>query len=148
MTKFDEYGFADSFGVNKEEFSNNLLNEINKYNFNYSEIDHKNYLELILQILKKIDGDTQIIGAKEREKIWFDGWNENLIEFKNSGYSKNTLTPKFVRPGNPVRLNKKYVLPEDDNFELNFIKVYRTWFLEKYFSTEMRRIIRTKSIKS
>ena len=26
------------------------------------------------------------------------------------------------------------VFPEDDNFELNFIKIYRLWYLEKYFS--------------
>ena len=72
--------------------------------------------------------------SDEREKVWFDGWNENLNEFKNSGYKYEALIPKFVRPNNPIRLNQEYVLPEDKNFELNFINVYRSWFLEKYFS--------------
>ena len=85
-----------------------------------------------MQILQKIDADKQIIGAQEEKKVWFDGWEENLIDFKNTGHDVKSLTPKFVRPGNPVRLDQKYVLPKDNNFELNYINVYRTWF-EKYF---------------
>ncbi len=134
MNCLDNKGFAESFGVNQNELSDIVLKEIKKYNFNYTEIPCSKYLSLILEILKRIDNDKQKIGADEREKVWFDGWNENLNEFKNSGYKYEALIPKFVRPNNPIRLNQEYVLPEDKNFELNFINVYRTWFLEKYFS--------------
>ena len=134
MQSLDKKGFSLSFGVNENDLSETVKNEIKKYNFNFSKISFNQYLKIILSILKKIDEDKQIIGSKERQKVWFDGWNENLKEFKNSGFKYEALVPKFVRPNNPIRLNQEYVLPEDNNFELNFINVYRTWFLEKYFS--------------
>ena len=46
---------------------------------------YSKYLRLILEILKRIYNDKQKIGADEREKVWFDGWNENLNEFKKVG---------------------------------------------------------------
>ena len=127
--------FAKSFGVDESTFSTKLIKEINKLNFHFREPTKKEYDKLLLEILKKIETDKQIIGADEREKVWFDGWDENLKMFKESNYDEDSLTPKFVRPGNPIRLNQGYVFPEDENFELNFIKIYRLWFLEKYFSS-------------
>ena len=126
--------FAESFGVQPESFSEGLIKEITELNFNYRKPTDNEFESLILEILKKIDTDTQVIGASEREKVWFDGWNENLEMYRDSDFNEESLTPKFVRPGNPIRLNQSYVFPEDDNFELNFIKIYRLWYLEKYFS--------------
>ena len=57
-------------------------------------LDNK-YLSLILEILKRIDNDKQKIGADEREKVWFDGWNENLNEFKNSSIRDRSSSVSF-----------------------------------------------------
>jgi len=126
--------FASSFGVEAETFSPSLVKEIKALDFSYRKPSEEEFEGLILEILKKIESDTQIIGAEEREKVWFDGWNENLQMFKESDFDEESLTPKFVRPGNPIRLNQSYIFPKDDDFELNFIKIYRLWYLEKYFS--------------
>lgn len=126
--------FAESFGADHKTFSSDLVKEIKNLNFNYRKPTEQEYQDLVLEVLKKIDHDKQIIGADEREQVWFDGWNENLQMFRDSDFDIETLTPKFVRPGNPIRLNQSYIFPEDDNFELNFIKIYRLWYLEKYFS--------------
>ena len=32
-----------------------------------------------------------------------------------------------------IRLNQTYIRPVHPEFELNFVKVYRRWFLENYF---------------
>ena len=133
MEKLDIEGFAKSFGVHQDELSANVQNEIEKYNFNFEFFSHEDYKKIILEVLQKIDKDKQKIGEKSREKIWFDGWNENYIAYKDSGFLDESLVPKFVRNGNPVRLNQKYINPMDDQFELNFINVFRTWFLEEYF---------------
>ena len=125
--------FAESFGAERQSFSSNLVKKINSLNFKYRKPNEKELEDLILEILKKIDKDKQVIGADEREKVWFDGWNENLEMFRESNFDVETLTPKFVRPGNPIRLNQSYIFPEDDNFELNFIQIYRLWYLENYF---------------
>ena len=79
---------------------------------------------MVLEVLKKINSDKQIIGAKDNwDDVWFRGWDENLQMYRNSDFDDSPITPKFVRPGNPVRLNKKFVFPEDDNFEPNYIEV-------------------------
>ena len=132
--ELDIQDFAESFGTNKQSFSSNLVKEINSLNFKYRKPTEEEFEGLILEILKKIDKDKQVIGANEREKVWFDGWNENLQMFRESNFDVETLTPKFVRPGNPIRLNQSYIFPEDDNFELNFIQIYRLWYLENYFN--------------
>lgn len=131
---FDKNDFAKSFDTDAEKFSNELNEIIQNLNFNYRIPTLEENESLILELLKKINSDKQIIGAKERDDVWFKGWDENLQMYRNSGFDESSLTPKFVRPGNPVRLNKKFVFPEDDNFELNYIEVYRQWFIENYFN--------------
>lgn len=127
--------FAHSFGCSSATFSTELCEIINSHNFNYRNPSPEENESLILEVLLKIDSDTQIIGADERTEVWFNGWQENLEMYRASGFDDTSLTPKFVRPGNPVRLNKNFVLPEDDNFELSFIEVYRQWFFETYFKS-------------
>ena len=134
MGKLDFNGFAKSFGINKDDLSDLVKKEIEKYNFEFHDFSEDEYKDIILEVLFKIDRDEQKIGARGREKVWLDGWKENYSAYKESGFSDQALVPKFVRKGNPVRLNQKYVKPTDDQFELNFISVFRTWFLETYFS--------------
>ena len=129
---FGREEFARSFDCDSETFSTDLCNTIEKLNFNYRNPTFEENENLILEALLKIESDTQVIGAEERSEVWFNGWNENLQMYRDSGFDDTSLTPKFVRPGNPVRLNKKFVFPEDSNFELNFIEVYRQWFIETY----------------
>jgi hypothetical protein len=130
---FDKYDFAKSFDSDVEKFSSELNQTIQNLNFNYRMPTLEENESLVLEVLKKIKSDKQIIGAKERDNVWFKGWDENLQMYRESGFDESSLTPKFVRPGNPVRLNKKFVFPEDDNFELNYIEVYRQWYIENYF---------------
>jgi len=124
--------FASSFGCAPETFSAGLCKTIEVLNFNYRKPTFEENENLILEALLKIESDTQVIGADERSEVWFNGWQENLQMYRDSGFDDASLTPKFVRAGNPVRLNKKFVFPEDSNFELNFIEVYRQWFIETY----------------
>lgn len=131
---FTSNDFAKSFGVELECFSDVLLSKINNLNFNYRFPTNIEYEKLIHETLLKIDTDQQIIGAKERDQVWYNGWDENLKMYINSNFDEESLTPKFIRAGNPVRLNKQFVFPEDQNFELNFIEIYRQWFIENYMN--------------
>ena len=74
------------------------------------------------------------MGAAERTEVWEKGWQENLEAFRQSGYDQSQLVPKFVRKGNPLRWKQNYIIPRDDEFELNFINIYRHWYAEEYFS--------------
>lgn len=125
--------FANSFGVSSEIFSESLVSKIKNFNFNYTVIKGAEYQKLVLKILKRIDSDTQIIGSDERTQIWHNGWKENLDEFINSNYDEKKLKPKFIRDSNIVRLNQQYVRTEDKDFEINFVEIYRHFFIENYF---------------
>ena len=126
--------FATSFGTLEDTFSSKCKTIINNSNFNYRELKLKELENLYLTILKRIELDKQKIGVKERTKVWQDGWSENLDKFIKSDYDINSLVPKFIKGNQPVRLNQRYVLPQGSQFELDYIKVYRQWFLENYFS--------------
>ena len=119
-------------GFSSMRFSS--LKLINNSNFNYRELKLKELENLYLTILKRIELDKQKIGVKERTKVWQDGWSENLDKFIKSDYDIKSLVPKFIKGNQPVRLNQRYVLPQGSQFELDYIKVYRQWFLENYFS--------------
>ena len=133
MKKLTISDFAALFGTSKDTFSSKCKAIINDNNFYYKELEPEELDNLYLVILKRIELDKQKIGAKKRTKVWQNGWAENLEEFINSGYDEESLVPKFIRGNQPVRLNQIYVLPESSEFELDFVKVYRHWFLENYF---------------
>lgn len=126
--------FAEAFGDRVDNFSMRLKERINSLDFAYrfpSDTEREN---LYLEALRKIKADKQKIGAPERTQVWQDGWNENLNMFRESDYDESALRPKFVRKGNPVRLNKKFIIPRNNDFELNFIEIFRHWYIETYFS--------------
>jgi len=135
MENIDINKFAESFGINSNIFSENLKLKIKSLNFNYEVIEGDEYHNLVLEILKTIDLDRQIIGADERTETWSKGWKENLDEFIQSGYDEKKLKPKFIRDRNIVRFNQQYIRTEDNNFELNFIEIYRHFFIENYFNS-------------
>ena len=134
MNEFTTQDFATSFGVNVNEFSKDLIQQIEKLNLKYIKVENEDYQLLILEILKKIEGDTQVIGSSSRTDTWYQGWKENLDEFKKSNYDINALKPNFIRDDNVVRFNKNYIKPENKNFELNFVEIYRQFCFEKYAS--------------
>ena len=134
LKNFTVRDFCSSFGIKENELSISVKKKIDSLDFTYKEIKGEELQSLIFNILKSIDGDKQIIGEKGRKNVWEKGWEENLNEFKDSNYDELKLIPKFIRPGNPIRLNQKYVIPSNPDFELNFVKVCRQWFLEYYFS--------------
>ena len=126
--------FALHFGVEPKSFSEDCIALISSMDFRYTNIEGQELESLRLSILKRIDEDKQIIGAKDRTEAWSKGWQENLDQFLANTDNLESLVPKFIRPNQAIRLNSKYILPIDSEFELNFVKVYRQWFLEEYFS--------------
>jgi hypothetical protein len=126
--------FAQSFGTTPGDVYNKCSDIINKYDFTFSVIEGTERDMLLLNILKRIDLDQQVIGAPERKKVWDKGWEENLNEFISSNYDLNKLVPKFIRYGQPVRFNQQYIQPSDPTFELQFFIVFRQWLIKTYFT--------------
>jgi len=126
--------FADMFGTTVDDISENCGSFIEKHDFRYRQLEPEERDKIILDVLKKIETDRQIIGAPERYNVWYEGWQANLKDFLESGYDLEKLTPKFIRPNQAVRLNQDYVLPINSNFELDYISVFRIWLFKKYLN--------------
>jgi SAM-dependent methyltransferase len=124
--------FAHAFGVRIDEMPMECRDLIAKGDFRYRIAENNEYDVILLNVLKKLEDDTQAIGALERKDAWDKGWRENLVEFVEGGYELNKLVPKFFKHCRFLRLNQKYVISFNPNFEADFFSIFRLWFLRKY----------------
>lgn len=125
--------FVASFGAEKDGMPVECKDLIAEKDFKYEIIEGAERDKLLLEIIKKIETDRQIIGAEERQNIWNNGWGENLQDFVNSDYDLKTLVPRFIRPSQIVRFNQNYIKPSNNNFELDYYSVFRKWLFATYF---------------
>ena len=125
---------ADSFGTDISDVKKVCEKKLHAIDTEYKIYSGSQREKLIIEILKSIDFDKQIIGAPERTDVWNDGWNENLILLKNNNYQLDSLLPKFIRKNKPMRFMGEYILPNEKNFEHEYFNIYRSWLFEKYFS--------------
>lgn len=124
--------FARSFGTTVEDIPEECRALIAETDFRYRILEGEERDKVILDALKKIESDRQLIGAPERQDVWQRGWEENLRDFIESGYDLGTLTPKFIRPNQPIRFNRSYIVPSNPMFELDYFRVFRLWLFKKY----------------
>jgi hypothetical protein len=129
----NDSNFATLFGTSCGAINTSVKNLIDSLDFRYRIIVGEELEALLLDVLKRIDLDTQIVGAEDRREVWDRGWRENLEDFRTNQPSEASLVPKFIRNGNPLRLFRSYVASEDPAFELNFVKVLRAWMFNEYF---------------
>jgi SAM-dependent methyltransferase len=134
MATLDTAGFAELFGIDAGNVRNSTRSLIQRHDFSYREIVGDERDELILEVLKRIERDQQVIGAEERKKVWYKGWDANLQEFLSTNFALEALIPKFIRPGQPVRLKRSFVFPNNPDFELRFVEVVRSWIFEEFFA--------------
>lgn len=126
--------FAMSFGSSPEEFSDSCRKMIEETDFSYRTLEGKDRDLIILDVIKKIETDQQIIGASDRQGVWEKGWEENLNDFIESDYNLSKLVPRFIRPNRTVRLNQDYIEPVNADFELAYLSLFRRWLFENYLS--------------
>lgn len=124
--------FARSFGTTVEDIPNDCRELIGKTDFRYKVLTGEERDQVLLDVLKKMESDQQVVGAEERQATWEKGWQENLQDFINSGYELNKLVPKFIRPNQAIRLDRNYIMPSNPNFELDYFSVFKLWLFRKY----------------
>lgn len=134
MLKITVADFANSFGTDVGDIPAKCTNLIENIDFGYRVIRGKERDKVILDVLRKIETDKQVVGAEVRRGVWETGWAENLREFIESGGNINAITPKFIRAGRPIRFAQKYIMPNNPNFELDYFSVFRLWLFKKYFA--------------
>lgn len=71
------------------------------------------------------------VSGPHREVDWQAGWSENYQELKSTG-DLNTLVPKFVKVGAPVRFRGEYIYTRSHNFESIFVEALRLYLFDRY----------------
>lgn len=132
LTKDD---FLTAFGIGEEELPKTCAEMIGSLNFTYRMVEGREYEHEVLEAIKRIDNDKQIIAAPERTEVWRDGWQENLDDFRRSKYNLETLIPKFYKEDIPLRLNQAFIKSDNARFEYDWFTVFRRWIFESYFNT-------------
>jgi len=104
---------------------------VNNFNFNYTDLSQAQD-GIILQVLKKLDMNELPASGEDRKSQWENGWCENLNDFLTSDCAICSLTPKYYRPNNILRLNGRYIKSESPTFEFDFFQVFRHWVCVTY----------------
>lgn len=124
--------FAKLFGTDLETINNFCGSEIRTSSLAYRNLNSRERDGVILNILKKINSVDLPISGPVNKKRWRAGWKENLQSFKKNKYDLTVLVPKFIRPNQPIRLWGNYVMPKQNNFELIFYEIFRSYLFKKY----------------
>lgn len=77
--------------------------------------------KLLLEIINRIDNDTQVVGSPERTKVWEKGWAESLAKFV-ANPCEESLIPAFIRLKQPVRRFGELWEPTDTDNELTYVR--------------------------
>lgn len=126
--------FAFSFGTTVEDIPPDCKQLIAEKDFRYRFLEGEERDHVVLDVLRKTESDTQIVGGDDRQDVWEKGWDENLQDFITSNFDLSKLTPRFIRPDSIVRFNGNYIEPINLNFELDYYSVFRLWLFKKYLS--------------
>lgn len=125
--------FAESFGTQVTDLPAKCVDYAMRKDFTYRLPTSEERDNIVLEVLRKIESDTQRIGAPERTDVWYNGWGENLRLFEESGHELDSLHPKFIRPDQPIRFRGDYIYPSNPEFEYDYMTVFRLWLFEEFF---------------
>lgn len=130
--RLEEDDFARLFGVDIEDISSRCRELIVSKDFRYKILTGEERDEIISNVWRKIESDTQFVGAIERKSVWENGWNKNLVGFNKKSYDFNELVPKYYKPNRIMRLNQDYIIASAPNFEIDYFMVLKYYLFEKY----------------
>lgn len=130
----DLAAFAELFGTDEEAIPEECRRLIAEMNFRYRILEGQERDAVIMQVLKRVDERKVAVAGKHRIEQWEAGWQENLDAFNKSNGDLAALTPKYIRHGLPLRLNKNFIESMDPQFEFNWYTVFRRWLFKTYFS--------------
>lgn len=126
--------FARLFGTTADNISADCRAIIDAHDFSYRTLVGEERDHVLLNVLKQIDADQFSLAGPGGKERWEKGWAENRDSFLESGGDASQLIPKYIRVGQPLRINQTYVEPTDPNFELNWYEVFRLWLFQTYLA--------------
>jgi hypothetical protein len=124
--------FARLFGIGADEMPDECRRLITTGDFRFRRLSAGERETVLRDVLRRIDGADFDVAGPDRLAKWERGWGENLQALRD-GQDLADLVPKYIRPGQPLRLQQDYVMPFDARFELHWFAVFRAWLFHTYF---------------
>ena len=125
--------FYSLFGAKRDDFTGVQARTIGKgEKFAVSLLGPAETETVAVSVLKRINSpDLTVAGDSGSNRRWEKGWAENLQDFDpKMGFE--SLRPKYVRSGQPVRLFQNYVIPKNPDFEYEWYKIFLEYLARKY----------------
>jgi hypothetical protein len=127
--------FARLFGTLSSAMPEECQRLIAAGDFRFRRLTADERETVLADVLARIDSDRFDVAGPDRREKWERGWAENLQGLRGHDEDLAALVPKYIRPGQPVRLQQDYVMPLDARFELKWFEVFRQWLFRTYFET-------------
>jgi len=124
--------FADIFGASIDDIPEPCRKVLKNSDFRYRIVTGAEREDVFLRILKTLHSDSLKVSGPHRKQDWEKGWSENLQNYRANKSDLNQLIPKFVKQKEVVRFRGNYIMPEDPNFETNFVTFMRYFLFSKY----------------
>ena len=127
LKKVEEKDFSNLGGI-----SSFVSNKIQEYELRYSVPTNKQRDAILLKIVQYLLSDDIVVSGSHRKGQWEDGWLENLNEYLNSR-DLDAIVPKYFDKYKVQRLNGKFVIPQNDTFEVSLVRILQYIIFERYF---------------
>ena len=126
--------FARLFGIADSDLPADCRSLIDKHDFRYRTLNVEERDQVLLEVLKRIESEQFSLAGKEGKERWEKGWAENRDGFLKGNGDPAKLIPKYIRPGQHVRIDQQYATTSDPNFEFNWYEIFRLWLFRTYLA--------------
>ena len=130
--------FAELFDTMPDNIPQVCREVISNSDFHYRILFGAEKESVLLRVVKTLVSDSLRISGPHRKRDWEKGWSENLEGFVSKGHDIGELIPKFVRKKRGDQVPGDYIMPDDPNFETNFVSVLRCFLFTKYFADSLK----------
>lgn len=124
---------ARLFGAERNDILQSCAPHLETHDWAYRRLTPVERDRMIVTALDKTDRDRDAATGEDRREAWQSGWSENLEAYTASG-RLDDLVPRYIRPGETIRLLGDYAQPRNPDFVREYTRMYRAWLVDRYFA--------------
>ena len=124
---------AQLFGAGSSDVATACAALLPKVDLSYRFANDDEHDSLVLETIKRMSSAELPVAGEKRLADWERGWSENLQALRTSAYDIEKLVPKYIRPGEPIRLFRKYAIPAP-NFVRDYTVIFRAWLAQTFIA--------------
>jgi hypothetical protein len=125
--------FAQALGIAERELPAACRKIAEACDFDYDVQAGEAHERIVRGVVAHLESDKPTQVGEQRAGIWEACWSDNKEKFVAAGFDPQKLVPDFMKPGQPIRLKRRYVVPRNPSFELDFFRVCRAFLFERWF---------------